>query len=332
MLNRCAVVLLVLAFTLTGAGLWAEKTTIIDVKTSKLAALPEVEQVRAKIGSGPDEFATSGPNGPMSFVISKAGEFYILDQENSRIQVFKNNKWIKTIPINIPRFYAHDIELLPDNRIALMDNVVGKKICLIDESGKKLNEFKLACAGVPDPVSVRGMYIVNMGGSFDGIWVQYKADSSTRIAFLTGEPDPDRIGMVYRLTQRDDQSFMVETVGEATAVVTASAYVPHVGRVHEYSLLFDTRLWNLLGFDEDGEGNIYFLTMHWEEHPGHKITDERNIVTVMTRDGSVEKQFLIHFPASPIPYRSLRISPAGKVYSMAIDEKGLCIRMYNPWK
>ncbi len=114
--------------------------------------------------------------------------------------------------------------------------------------------------------------------------------------------------------------------------VTASAYVPHVGRVHEYSLLFDTRLWNFLGFDEDGSGNIYFLTMHWEEGRGHKITDERNIVTVMNRDGGIERQFLIHFPSSPIPYRSLRVSPDGKVYFMAIDEKGLCIRMYNPWK
>jgi len=45
---------------------------------------------------------------------------------NSRIQVFKNGKKIKTIPIPVKTFT--DIDLTPDRKIVLLDKMVRKAV------------------------------------------------------------------------------------------------------------------------------------------------------------------------------------------------------------
>uniref|UniRef100_A0A7C4NZE9 6-bladed beta-propeller n=1 Tax=Thermodesulfobacterium geofontis TaxID=1295609 RepID=A0A7C4NZE9_9BACT len=105
--------------------------TAVDSEAKKDSLLVRIfEILRAKIGSGPDEIGAitppeANPEGPMSFALGNEGEIYILDQLNSRIQVFKNKKCIRTIPLPTETAFL-DIELLPGNKIAILDNLIKK--------------------------------------------------------------------------------------------------------------------------------------------------------------------------------------------------------------
>jgi hypothetical protein len=313
MLNNFKAILLIAALTLAGAGLHAQDT-------SNLPKPQAVEAVRAKLGNGPDEVGREQPFGPPSFV----------DSGNARIQVFKNNKRIKTIPLNLARAFPVDIDLLPDKKIVLMDNMIINMVFILDEKGRKLKEFKLAGGGVSDPATVNGVYVVNQGQSLDGIWVDNNG-TSVRLADLKGNPDPDRPLVWGRFTLVYNRQMRADRAGDFTAQVDTSDLGISASGYQEYPLTFDTYLHFILGLDADDNGHIYILTHHSEESKG-KITDQKNIVTILSPNGDIEKRFLIYFPhVSEIAYRSLRVSPDGKVYYMTLDDKGLCVRLYDPW-
>ncbi|MEJ5349942.1 MAG: hypothetical protein WHS46_14785 [Desulfosoma sp.] len=88
-----------------------------------------VEVVRAKFGSGPNDIGVitpseANPEGPMSFALGANGEIFILDQTNSRIQVFKGGKRIRTISMPLKTLW--DIDVLSDARI--------REVCWIELS------------------------------------------------------------------------------------------------------------------------------------------------------------------------------------------------------
>lgn len=60
---------------------------------------------------------------------------------NKRVQVFKEGKRIKTIPIPLNTFV--DIDVTPDSKIVLLDNLVKKSVYILDSEGKTLNIIPL---------------------------------------------------------------------------------------------------------------------------------------------------------------------------------------------
>lgn len=110
------------------------------------SSLKGQEVLRVRIGSGPGELGVvtpeeANPEGPMSFAVGSGGEIYVLDQTNSRIQVFKEGQLLLTIPI--PGSVFIDIELLPGGLIALLDNVVDKIIIILDQTGRVVRKISL---------------------------------------------------------------------------------------------------------------------------------------------------------------------------------------------
>lgn len=145
--------------------------------------------VRARIGSGPEDLGVimpeeANPEGPMSFVVGSAGEIYVLDQTNARIQVFKNGKYLKTI--KIPDAVYSDLELLPGGRIALLDSLVKKAVFIIDEKGSLRETVSLLQKEIPSPEFVLGLYFRGEG-DWAGLWAPAD-NSSIRLAGLDGKP------------------------------------------------------------------------------------------------------------------------------------------------
>ncbi len=122
--------------------------------------------VRAKFGSGPNDIgivtpSEANPEGPMSFAPSAKGEIYILDQINSRIQVFKDGKRIKTISIPFRTFV--DVDILPNGKIILLDNLVKKALYFLEPNGKVPHHLPLVGENVPYAPEVIGIYSVHSG-------------------------------------------------------------------------------------------------------------------------------------------------------------------------
>ena len=141
-----------------------------------------VEVLRASYGSGPDDLGhcvpqEASPEGPMSFALGSNDEIYVLDQINSRVQVFKNKTRIRTIAISDNRDSDFkDIALTKDGRIVLLDTLLKKKVYLLDANGTALKELPLAGKYIPDAgkgwdLAVNGIYC-REDGIWDGIWVE----------------------------------------------------------------------------------------------------------------------------------------------------------------
>lgn len=179
-----------------------------------------VEVVRARFGSGPDDIGIvtpkeAYPEGPMSFALGSGGEIYILDQINSRVQVFKNMKRIRTAPIPFSTFM--DIDVTPDGKIVLLDNLVRKAVYVMESKGKVIHHLPLVGRNVPYAPEVTGIYTVHRG-DLAGIWLDV-GSRSVRISSLDGRASPDRISVQGKLTLDGKHLMRVEKIGDVTTII-----------------------------------------------------------------------------------------------------------------
>jgi hypothetical protein len=291
-----------------------------------------VEVVRANFGSGPDDLGNyvpeeASPEGPMSFALGSNDEIYILDQLNSRIQVFRSKTRIKTIPIPDNSDSAFiDIALTKDGKIVLLDGEMKKKVFLLDAEGTALKDLPLAGKYIPDDgkgqLPVYGVFC-REDGIWDGIWVDI-GNRSVRIADLTGTPDPNRESVMGTFTYDGKRLMKVESIGEATAVVHLSKE-NNPAQWNDFFVHFDMSIDGLDGPYDDKAGNIYLGASL--EHEGTFA----NVMVILDPAGKEKKRIHMFVPyrAEQI-WRELRVSPDGRIFQLALDEQGAAVRRYNP--
>jgi hypothetical protein len=265
----------------------------------------------------------------MSFVPGNDGEFYILDQVNARIQVFKNNKRIRTIPIKLESV-GFDFALLPNNKIVIMDNWNYKIILIMDESGKVLTQIKLEGGGVSDARSVKYVYVMKLDQELDGVRVAVEG-TSVRLFDIKGNPDLDRPQVWGSFTHIYNKQMLGKILGHFTAQVSVSDLSNSAESSQKFPVYFDMSIASIFGLEDDQNGNIYLGIFFHEVVKDESVF--KNIVTIFGPDGVIEKHFEIFLQTRyEMIDHQFRVSPDGKVYYMALDDQGLCIRMYDPWK
>lgn len=294
-------------------------------KKEKTIKTKMIDLVRVKAGSGPDSVGVATPpeanaEGPMSFAVGTNGEVSILDQVNRRIQIFKNGKRIRTIPIPGDTFI--DMDLTPDGNIVLLDNTVKKSVYLIDANGRKLNILPLEGGQVPYAPSVTEIQVVP-GGKHPGIWVCV-GDASVRIASLDGKTS-DRIRVPGKFSLNGRRLLRASKIGDATAAVHRSKEDRLDEWEPERTIFFDRYIDHLLGPWTDTNGNIYL---------GAFLTDNAegsNVVVVLTPEGKEWGRVELFVQKTPHEIqRSIRVSPDGHILQMSLDDPGLFVRRYEP--
>jgi hypothetical protein len=304
-----------------------------EARARELAETPAgVEVVRANYGSGPDDLGhcipqEALPEGPKSFALGSKDEIYVLDQINSRVQVFKDKTRIRTIPI--PDNWDSDFEdiaLTKDGKIVLLDTSLKKKVHLLDARGTVLKELPLAGKYIPDSgkgsdLAVFGVYC-REDGVWDGIWVEVP-DRSVRIADLAGNPDPNRVSVMGRFTYDGKRLMKAVRLGEVTAVVQISKENP--AQWTEFRVLFDMYIGGLDGPYTDEGGNIFLGVLL--ENDGTFA----NVMVILDPAGREKRRINMFVPYRVEQvWRALRVSPDGKIYQLALDDQGVVVRRYDP--
>jgi hypothetical protein len=284
-----------------------------------------VEVVRASFGSGPDDLGhvipeEAAPEGPMSFALGSKGEIYVLDQLNVRIQVFRDKKSIETIPIPDSADFR-DIDVTKDGKIVLLDNMLQKKVYLLDAKGKVLKELALEGRNIPSADRVYGVYC-REDGMWDGIWVEAEG-RSVRIADLAGKPDPQRISVIGWFTYRGTRLLRAEVIGDVTAAVHISE--ENKTRWKDFRLVFNMPVSSLELVNTDQADDIFVVASLCEES---KCT---NVALILNLEGK-EKKRINMFVSHRIEqtFRNFRVSPDGKIYQMALDDQGVAVKRYDP--
>lgn len=293
------------------------------LEPKNLAKVNAVDILRVKAGSGPNEIgiitpSEANPEGPMSFALNEKGEIFILDQENSRIQVFKEGRRIRTIPIPFRTFM--DIDVLPGGKIVLLDNLTKKAVYFLEPNGKVIHHLPLAGQNVPYAPEVEGIYSVH-SGDLAGVWLDL-GGRSVRIASLEVKPFSDRISVSGRLTLDGKHLMRAEKIGDVTAVIYYSQ--EKFSRWTQYTITFDLYLAHLLGLWSDRNGRIYLGAFLVEEPKAS------NIFVVLTPKGKELGRVKLFVQKMPHEiHRSIRVSPDGHIFQMALDEKGVFVRRYS---
>ncbi len=285
-----------------------------------------IEVVRVRAGSGADKIGIStpkegNPEGPMSFAIGEKGEIYILDQINSRIQCFKGGKRIKTTPIPSDTFM--DIALTQDGKIILLDNAIKKSVYILDSEGKTLNIIPLEDGRlIPYAPAVTGIMCVKKG-EFSGIWAIVEG-RSVRIAMPDRSTDTNRISVPGLFSSDGKRLIRTEKIGDATAVIYRSEQYKFSQWEPEITVFFNMYIEYLLGIWDDKSGRIYL---------GAALADDNkwfNTIVILTPEGKELKRINLFFQEMPHEiHHSVRVSPDGHIFQMALDKGGVFIRRYE---
>lgn len=284
------------------------------------------EILRVKTGSGLDNIglittSEANPEGPMSFFVNNNEEIYILDQINSRIQVFKDKKRIKTIPLPSKSFI--DIDLTPEGNIALLDNYDKKAIFVIDSEGKIINTAQLEGSKIYWPGYVTEIYTIYNHDKYSGIWA-YLGDRSVRLASLDGTPYGDRLSVSGNLSVDGKNQLRAEKIGDATIVVYRSKDMSK--NWDEFKIFLNTFIDHIITVNNDSKGRIY-IGLYSPDIPYN-----RNLVVILDEEGKEIAQVKLVFQKKPHEIkRSLRINPDGHIYQMLLDDKDIVIKKYD-WK
>jgi hypothetical protein len=282
--------------------------------------------LRIKTGSGSDNLGIilpdeANPEGPMSFALGKDGEIYILDQLNFRIQVFKNNKRIKTIPIPKDKSLDFkDLEVTPENKIVLAGEFFKEGraektyIYMLDLDGKVLNLIKTE----PCPPEIH----IVAEGQYAGIWL-----CSQRISSIDGK-ETDRIRVPGKLSSDSKRIIDAKIIGEVSAVLYRSEENCLSRWEPEVTVYFNMPIVNLLGIWDDIKGRIYLGAFLADEKRGRYS----NLVIIFSSD--LREIGRVKLMVSGEPYeiwRSVKVSPEGSIYQLYIDKKQYAvIKKYEP--
>jgi len=300
-----------------------------------------IDVIKVKFGSGPDNIGIltpeeANPEGPMSFTLGKDEEIYILDQINSRIQVFKKGKRINTIQIPAEESKDfRDIELTPDNKIILLrrfyiDGREKTALYILDLNGRVLNKISLDDGKlIPDSGMVLGINVIKEG-RFSGIWVELGDAGfirSVRIVSLDRKLF-ERISVPGRLSLNGKRLLRAEKVGDITAVIYRSEEHSLSKWEPEHIIYFDRSIVHLVGIWDDRKERIY-LGAFLEDEDKKKIEKLSNEVVVLSQDLKQMGRVKLFSQEAPHEiWRSIRVSNEGNIYQMFVNKNELVMRKY----
>ncbi|MGB4293053.1 MAG: hypothetical protein WBJ37_09245 [Bacteroidales bacterium] len=289
------------------------------------------EVVRAKIGNGQENIGAISPPeaeaiGPMSFTVSDEGEIYILDQLNSRIQVYRDGKRTETIKIPVKSEGIMDIELLSGAKIALLDNTVEKSLFIIDSQGKLINTIPLEgqlIAYAPEATEIN----VVREGKFTGVWVRVNGHS-VKLADADGKTAM-RVSVPGKLTFNSERLLDAKILGDITISLMRSEKGSLSMWEPELTVEFDMFVIHFGGPWDDRSGNIY-LSAFMEDSDEQGKSTYSNVMVVFST--AMKETGRIKLAVQKAPYEifhPVKVSSDGKIYQMIAEKQEIVVLKYE---
>jgi len=267
------------------------------------------------------------PQAPMSFAVDASGQAYVLDQVNSRLQIFKPGRAPRAIPLANDGY--QDIALTARDEVALLDRLVTKSVDFVDEQGRVRSSVPLTGKGIDEPGAVTGMFVQD-----DGVWVEVEHTRLVRVATPDGKPDPERPTVIGRFSYDGTLLLTAAKDGDSAAVVITR---PVTAPATEAGTLlarvpFAQRLSHLLALDSDLNGRVFlgvYLIQPKDDGSGEVIAFEQ--VVVLGRDGKELSRIALPPHTGPEEtFRRISVDSDGTVYQLGFDESGATLRGFTP--
>jgi hypothetical protein len=267
-----------------------------------------------------DEGDSEAPN---SLVVTEADKrVYVLDQVNSRIQVFRAGKYERAIPLPAP-MTIEDMGLLPNGQLALVTQYKST-FFVIDKDGAVLQQVPFASVGVPSAS------LLWLQGTVDGLY----RDTGSELT-LQFDREGNVVGSgatVHASATSPDGAWWVKLATHEPERLAFSygARGAAEGRLFEFLVDKPSRPDTLgaLAIDLDAQGNVYVLTEAiWGKAP--KPLKRRTYLSVWSPE-LVELRRLSLPGTDPDhqPHRYGFLTPEGFFYYLDISKQRICVRRY----
>ncbi len=278
--------------------------------------------VEGPFGQGQGQFGDSeqeeaNPEAPMS--LAAAGEdVFVLDQQNTRVQVFRGAKVVREFPIPSPTI--QELALLDDQNVVLMDRLVTKTVYLVDaETGKVREELPLEGAGVDEGGGTRALHSL-----VDGVWVSI-GDHSVRLLDAHGKIDKARQRVTGVPSFDGTASYELTLAGATLSVVRIKREGSLAPRTFRHS--YSSPITSILSEHTDEAGNLYVVTQHITGK-GDAQKEELRLL-VLDDELKLSRELELPAPASAKEvFRRVSVSRQGAVLFLDVQEDGVAIRHY----
>lgn len=309
--------ILVLLIAFLSIVLCNEASSLEKIKSLRVI---KKEVIQAKFGSKADEIGVyfppeARPLYPESFALSKSGEIYILDTANKRIQIFKNGKRIKTIPLP-SEGYFEDIAITQDGRIIVLDNINEKSIFIIDSQGKVINKIPLEGDLISYAPEVTGIKVID-SGKWAGIWANVEG-SSVKLANLEGT-ETLRVAVPGKFYNDGTRICDMKIIGDATFML----YVYDRGslsKFEEVDIFMNDYICFINNIGTDNRERVYIdITTGAKEC-------SNNYVLIINSNLEIIGKFKVEASHTENPFR---VNEKGHIYQLIIDEKTKKVRIFQ---
>ncbi|MEZ4220328.1 MAG: hypothetical protein R3B13_05305 [Polyangiaceae bacterium] len=253
----------------------------------------------------------------MSFAVDDRGRAFVLDQVNSRVEVFGAEQ-PRSIPL--PADTYQDVVLTRNSGLAVLDRLVTQTVAYVDGEGRTTHEIALVGQGVPEGGDVTALFQRD-----DGTWVEVKHQNLVRIADADGNALEDReivqgrfgANGVLRASKRGDHAVFL---AQKRPGVPAEALA---------KLTFQLGVWQVLSLETDAQGRIALGVSLIEESPTppFDLVRAEEAVVLLAPNGAELSR--ITLPASTGPeesFRRIRLGADGVLYHLAYQSEGVTLR------
>jgi len=279
----------------------------------------------AEVGAlGRKSPSEGAPEAPMSFAIDGRGRVHVLDQLNTRIEIFEPGHEPRVVALPSDTF--QDIDVDARGRVVAVDRLATQTVAFLDDSGQLDHTVPLDGPGVPEGGAVTALFTRE-----DGTWIEVEHKELVRIADASGEPDPDRPAVAGRFSADGSSLLRAGIEGPSSVRVTSQPASGH-GAAMTASLAFPMSVLAVHALESDRQGRIYLAVnlIRESEQAPFDVTDERETVVVLAKDGRELGRVDIAPPQGPEEqFRPIRVGDDGQIYQLVCNETGATIERFS---
>jgi hypothetical protein len=290
---------------------------------------PAEKVFTAKWGGAPGQLGRkeaneSSPEGPMSFVVDDRGRALVLDQVNSRVQVFEAGKEPRSLAL--PGDTFQDLASTDDDGVVALDRLTTQSLAFVDSSGKVTHEVGLAGKGVAEPGEITGLFQRD-----DGTWVEVNHANLVRVADRTQNADVQRPILQGRPTADGAAILRASKSGERAVYVAEQRGEQPVRAISRIE--FDLPVYQLLALETDRHGRIFLGASLLEERAEapFDVTASAELVVVLAPNGAeLSRIQLPEANGADESFRRIRVGDDGFLYQLTTSEDGATLWRVKP--
>lgn len=288
--------------------------------------------LRAAWGDGPGQLGHRQPaegeaEGPMSFAVDASRQIHVLDQVNSRVELFEQGGKSRSIPVARPSF--QDIASDGKGGWILLDRLVSPAIAFVAQDGTT-REVALVGPGIEEGAAVTAL--VPRG---DGVWVEVEHSDLVRVADSNGAADPSRPHAAGRFSADGTVNLRAELSGPGSvSVMSQPAGLESLSPNRALNVSFSEPVLNIATLETDSSKRTILVAtlapaLSQERRFGSgKGIEHLEAVVLGTSGTEVDRFSMPKGKGSEEQFRPVTMGADGALYQMTCDDEGLTVRRY----